>query len=98
MNKDLWIMIGLAALIVGVTIWGPRHPLFGGEKQHHQFVSFGVKDLPLLLVDQETGRICFAGVPPAPGEYVKWFNENVGTITMTNPLFCSDVVWLGEKK
>lgn len=43
------------------------------------------------------GKISFAGDSPAPGEYVKWFNENVGTITDNNPLFCSDVVFLGRK-
>ena len=59
---------------------------------HHHFVSMGIKDLPLILLDQDTGKICYAGEPPAPSQYVEWYNANVGAITEDTPLFCSDVV------
>jgi hypothetical protein len=52
----------------------------------------GIKDLPLILLDQDTGKICYAGESPAPSQYVEWYNANVGAITEDTPLFCSDVV------
>ncbi len=72
-------------------------------KQRHHFVSAGIKDLPLILLDQDTGRICYAGDSPAPGEYFQWYNANVGRGTPQSPsdsdsyFFCSDVVWNGER-
>jgi hypothetical protein len=67
---------------------------------HHHFVSMGIKDLPLILLDQDTGRICYAGDSPAPSNYWDWYQSNVGrgTPALKNPnpsesyFFCSDLV------
>ena len=59
---------------------------------HHHFVSMGIKDLPLILLDQDTGKICYAGDSPATSEYLTWYEANVGQIGVGHPLFfCSDV-------
>lgn len=64
--------------------------------QTHHFVSLGIKDLPLILLDQDTGKVCYAGTAPGSGEYLDWYAKNVGPITDNEPMYCSDVVWLGE--
>jgi hypothetical protein len=45
--------------------------------QHHHFVSLGVKDLPLILFDQASSKVCFAGNSPMPPAYLSWMQENV---------------------
>jgi hypothetical protein len=69
-----------------------KHP-----HQSHHFVSLGIKDLPLILLDQDTGKVCYAGMSPGSGEYLDWYAKNVGPITENEPMYCSDVVWLGER-
>jgi hypothetical protein len=64
--------------------------------QAHHFVSLGIKDLPLILLDQDTGKVCYAGMSPGSGEYLDWYAKNVGPTTEKEPMYCSDVVWLGE--
>jgi hypothetical protein len=78
--------------LIALLICGCSKP----PHQPHHFVSLGIKDLPLILVDQDTGKVCYAGMSPAPGEYMDWYTKNVGPITEEEPMFCSDVVWLGE--
>lgn len=77
----------LALLVCGCS--KPPH-------QSHHFVSLGIKDLPLILMDQDTGKVCYAGTSPAISEYSEWYTKNVGPITEKEPMYCSDVVWLGE--
>lgn len=64
-------------------------------KSNH-FVSLGIKDLPLIVLDQDSGKVCYAGTPPGASEYLNWYSSNVGPITDDEPMYCSDVVWLGE--
>jgi hypothetical protein len=64
--------------------------------QSHHFVSLGIKDLPLILMDQDTGKVCYAGTSPGNSDYSDWYAKNVGPTTEKEPFYCSDVVWLGE--
>ena len=61
--------------------------------QSHHFVSLGIKDLPLILLDQDTGKVCYARTAPGTSEYLDWYAKNVGPITENEPMYCSDVVW-----
>lgn len=66
------------------------------RRSPHHFVSLGIKDLPLILMDQDTGKVCYAGSSPAASAYLEWYTSNVGPITEDKPMYCSDVVWLSE--
>ncbi len=78
--------------ILGLLVCGCSKP----PHQSHHFVSLGIKDLPLILLDEDTGKICYAGTSPGSYEYLDWYKKNVGLITDKEPMYCSDVVWLGE--
>jgi hypothetical protein len=61
-------------------------------KPKHNFVSAGIKDLPLLVFDQATSKVCFAGAPPMPPAYMNWIRENVSPEqSPEHPYYCSDV-------
>lgn len=64
--------------------------------QSHHFVSLGIKDLPLILLDQDTGKVCYARTAPGTSEYLDWYAKNVGPITENEPMYCSDVVWRAD--
>lgn len=84
-------------VLLTVLLAVPLSACSGRPHQKHHFVSLGIKDLPLILLDQATGKICYAGMSPGSGEYLDWYAKNVGPITENEPMYCSDVVWLGEK-
>lgn len=84
--RILYVVVALVIVIDGCS--KPR--------QRHHFVTAGVKDLPLILLDQDTGKICYAGDSPGNAAYLDWYKANVGRETPIGPseshFYCSDVV------
>jgi hypothetical protein len=78
----------LPIVFLGLILSGCLKPK---QTIHHHFVSVGIKDLPLILLDQDTGKICYAGDPTGPSAYLDWYGTNVGKITEKAPYYCSDV-------
>jgi hypothetical protein len=56
MDRDTWIIVGMGVLIIVVSFFGPKHPLFGSEPQRFQQTPSRY-----LMFDNKTAQDCYAG-------------------------------------